>query len=112
MTTMEQAIDTLFGVIKADYRKFMRYTGEDDAPHRVSMVSEFDNNLRYENGNKYIKIIQGNSVWGFIVAIHDDKQFAYGDILKAASWKTPARNKARGNIFGEYVCYWTGPHYL
>jgi hypothetical protein len=109
---METAIDRLFGIIKSDYRKFMRYTGVNDQPHIVEMVNEFDNKLHYEYGHKYIKIICGDRVWGFIVNITDDKKFAYGDILKAASWQAPARNRARGNIFGEYICYWTGPHYL
>jgi len=110
--TMEAALNDLFDKIREDYRKFMRYTGENEAQHRIDMVSEFDGSLHYEVGQKYIKIIRGNSVWGFIVNINDDKQFKYGDILKAASWKAPSRNKARGNIFGEYVIYWTGPHYL
>ena len=38
------------------------------------------------------------SVWGFIVASENDKKFQVGDILMAAGWKSPARNKARGNV--------------
>jgi len=38
--------------------------------------------------------------------------FRYGDILKAASWATPARNGARGNVFEEYTVRWTGPLYF
>jgi hypothetical protein len=32
------------------------------------------------------------------VVIGDDKKFKIGDILKSASWKTPARNFERGNV--------------
>ena len=39
--------------------------------------------------------------------------FKKGDILKAASWSAPAKNRARGNILeGNYPIQWTGPLYL
>ena len=41
--------------------------------------------------------MSGNSCWGFVMLENDDK-FMRGDILKAATWKAPARNFARGNI--------------
>ena len=41
-----------------------------------------------------------------------DDRFQEGDILLAASWATPAKNKARGNIYQEYHISWTGPDYL
>ncbi len=64
-------------------------------------------------GRKYAKIMSrdfnGSSsyVWGFV-------NMVTGDLLKAASWKAPAKH-ARGNIetasYGNnYV--WTGPNYL
>lgn len=43
----------------------------------------------------------------------DGKKFLAGDILMAASWKTPAWNKARGNVFTGYgSASWTGAGYL
>ena len=79
---------------------------------RENGVVEFKNGISYECGSKYIKVTKnsGNqtSVHSFIVNTHDDKKFNYGDILKAASWKAPARNFARGNIFEEYKVKWTG----
>lgn len=50
-----------------------------------------------DGGRKYIKIAKRDnqtSVWFFVRA-------ADGAILKAASWKTPALNYTRGNIFDE-----------
>lgn len=49
--------------------------------------------LQVEEGSRYVKIIRGTSVYCFI-----DK--TNGDVLKAASWKAPAKH-ARGNIFNE-----------
>jgi len=87
--------------------------------------SEFNNDEYYEGrlkeyadsftintrGSKYVKLISGNSVWGFVVKKDGDK-FKRGDILKPASWAAPATNAARGNIFEEYTVQWTGPLYL
>ena len=71
-------------------------------------ADEFTINTR---GKKYVKLINGTGVWGFVVK-EDDGKFKKGDILKPASWSAPAKNKARGNIFEEYTVNWTGPLYL
>lgn len=67
--------------------------------------------LDIEPGRKYVKLVSrsGNSrsVWCFV-----DKET--GDILKAATWKQPAKH-ARGNVKdpSSYQMYeWTGPYYL
>ena len=65
--------------------------------------------MQVKYGQKYIKIIRDNSVWGFIVNTDNDKVFKKGDILKFPGWNAPARN-ARGNIFDDdYYINWTGP---
>lgn len=64
---------------------------------REKMIEEFANKLRYKEGSKYIKVIQGSSVHSFIVK-EDGPKFKKGDILKAASWNAPATNFARGNV--------------
>ncbi len=111
---LEKNVHELMNAIKADYYRTM-VRGETDVPaHRLKMIDEFNAELGYEVGRKYIKITKnnGNSVWGFVM-IKGDKMFRAGDILKAASWATPARNKARGNILdGAYTIHWTGPNYL
>ena len=78
---------------------------------KENSVVEFKNGIDHICGSKYIKVIRTDnqtSVHSFIVNIHNDKKFKYGDILKAASWNAPARNFARGNVFGEYKTRWTG----
>ena len=74
-------------------------------------IDEFRAELKvFDRGTKYIRIETGNSIWGFINKGNPD--FKVGDILKAKSWKGPATNKARGNIFENYSVAWTGPHYI
>ena len=112
---MENQIETLLEVIKNDYADFQDRSNSDGRYTEIQkeMRKEFNENLEVKYGNKYIKIIQNNSVWGFIVNVDDDKKFRKGDLLKPASWATPARNKARGNVLdGGYTVRWTGPLYL
>lgn len=47
-----------------------------------------------EYGRKYARIVAGTSVHTFI-------NMENGDILKAASYKAPAPNGVRGNIFAD-----------
>lgn len=112
---MENQINTLIETIKADYIKFIGRGKDyaDCATHTQGMIDDFNNGIEVKQGNKYIKIITKNSVWGFIVKSDNDKKFRKGDILKAAGWATPTRNAARGNILADhYSISWTGPHYL
>ena len=67
-------------------------------------------NLSLRPGRKFIKVVNDNSVWGFINLTNP--KFKEGDILKAAGWRTPALNQARGNLFEDYSVAWTGPHYI
>lgn len=57
------------------------------AEHFTSLAPE---NFRSDDGRRYIRVWRGNSVYAFI-----DK--TNGDVLKADSWKKPAKH-ARGNI--------------
>lgn len=114
---MKPKIEFLLEVIKSDYSEFMsrsRSTIEGSEKIAKQMIEEFNEGLTVKEGNKYIKIIEGRRVWGFIVNVDNDKKFRRGDILKPAGWATPARNKPRGNICdGDYSWVrWTGPAYL
>tara|TARA_R110000744_G_scaffold11646_7_gene35232 strand:- start:1812 stop:2132 length:321 start_codon:yes stop_codon:yes gene_type:complete len=106
---MEKQLKKLIELINEDYRRFMPPTTE----VRKQMNAEFAMNIEILEGRKYYKIIKGGSVWGFVMKA-DDQKFKAGDLLKAASWAAPARNKARGNILkGDYSWVrWTGPEYL
>lgn len=105
--SFDVAMDELLTRIKDDYANWGELTET-----RKKMIEKFNTTLRVEEGRKYIKVITDTCVWGFIVK-KDGGKFRAGDILKAASWASPATNAARGNIFEEsYVIRWTGPLYL
>ena len=104
---LEAGIQQYLEAIKADYR------GRGELSDiRKEMVEEFNASIRYEIHRKFIKVITGpqTSVHSFIVRENDGK-FKRGDILKAASWKAPAKNFARGNVLSMIhlnAVRWTG----
>jgi hypothetical protein len=111
---MNAAIENLITAIFADYTEWQGDLDKLDEKARVireKMLVEFREKLSFKEGKKYIKVIKDGSVWGFVVNTTDDPKFRYGDILKAVSWSSPARNSARGNVFEDYDVTWTGPHY-
>jgi hypothetical protein len=71
--------------------------------------------LTFKKGSKFIKIQSGSSVWGFVCMYDGYFQglpVKKGDLMKAASWRAPAKH-SRGNIFDGTAKYkWTGPEYL
>ena len=97
--------------ILEDFGRF-HFRGKSGPTHiRQERYAKFVAGLGYLPGSKYLKIVKEHSVWGFINL--KNKNFKEGDILKAAGWKAPALNKARGNIFNDnYEISWTGPKYL
>lgn len=104
----EAAIEKYLDHIRCDYSKWMLRSGCEN-PIRTDMINNFNAGVRYEVGSKYIKVITGSSVHSFIV--NDLKgKFALGSILKAASWRSPAKNFKRGCILeGNFSqIRWTG----
>ena len=91
--------------IRKDYAGWSK----DDSEIRKEMIKEFNASVRVEEGRKYYKVIERNSVHSFICK-EDMGRFKRGDILKAASWAAPAKNFARGNILlGTWKAVrWTG----
>jgi hypothetical protein len=79
------------------------------------MIGRFANGITVREGNKYIKVVNGSSVWGFIAkknGVLKGIPYKYGDVFKPASWNAPAKH-VRGNILeGKTDWYdWTGPNY-
>ena len=76
------------------------------------MFNEYKDGFKTIVGQKFIKVTNNGSVKAFVVK-QDDGKFKMGDILKASSWRAPAKNSARGNVLeGGYAIQWTGPLYL
>ena len=71
--------------------------------------------LRIEKGKKYIKLIDGTTVWGFVSMLDGFNKGVVvkkGDLLKPADWRSPAKH-SRGNIFeGTDSWEYYGPKYL
>ena len=69
--------------------------------------------LTYTKGRNYVKIMDGSSVWGFVVMKDNPKKGEImGDLLRAASYNSPAKH-SRGNIFnGTDQWEFFGPKYL
>jgi|TARA_R110001592_G_scaffold330921_1_gene613349 hypothetical protein len=110
---MKDELAELMVNIQQDYYNWWSRRDSSLSESQLKMIEEFNEGLISKQGNKYIKIIAKNSVWGFIVNTENDKKFKLGDILKPAGWAAPARNAARGNILdGGYDIQWTGPKYL
>ena len=114
---MNNMIDEIAGLVDNIQQDYLNWTSRNGTKELTDinerMIDEFNSTITVKEGNKYIKIICGSSVWGFVVNTEKDKLFNKGDILKAAGWAAPARNKARGNILdGGYSIQWTGPRYL
>ena len=101
---VEDTVCVLIDQLKDNYRIWAKSCGICQ-----EMVDKFNTSFDVRSGNKYIKIINSGSVWGFI-CLYDDQKFNRGDILKPAGFNAPARNFARGNLFklDSYNAVWTG----
>jgi hypothetical protein len=125
--SMHDAIDLVKCLAMEDYKRFSKIPEDKSAyecqPGESDVIAEnmyhdYATTLSEKKGSKYIKIMTKGSVWGFIVNTKTDDKFKYGDLLKAAGWKAPARNFARGNVIDDTVedlrvksVRWTGVNY-
>tara|TARA_B100001094_G_scaffold287516_1_gene303131 strand:- start:4154 stop:4540 length:387 start_codon:yes stop_codon:yes gene_type:complete len=104
--SFDDAMDNLLGKIQENYDE--RYMGS-------SVEKKLD--LTLKPGRKFIKVVEGSRVWGFIAkvdGVHKGIPMLKGDILKAAGWRAPAKH-SRGSIFDSEMhksFSWTGPNYL
>ena len=97
---LAMALIGLKDLIVADYAKFLKELD----------YSEDKFGVEFDEGKKYVKIVTisgggSRSVYCFV-----EKE--NGNIWRAASWKAPARNFVRGNVFDQksYIdrIRWTG----
>tara|TARA_R100001463_G_scaffold4368_1_gene16507 strand:- start:239 stop:604 length:366 start_codon:yes stop_codon:yes gene_type:complete len=105
--SFNEAIENLMENIKKDYCKWSSHE---------KMIKEFKEKVRFTRGRKYTKILNGNSVWGFIAngnGVMKGIPYKQGDVFMAATWRGPAKH-VRGNIFAKKQNYfrWTGPDYI
>ena len=104
--TFNEAMDNILVKIQEDYDKWGSRSGID---------KKLD--LKLKPGRKFIKVVEDNRVWGFIAKVdgtHKGVPMLKGDILKAATWRAPAKH-SRGSIFDSEMhksFSWTGPNYL
>ena len=102
--SFDEAMNVLLDNIQKDYAKL-------GMTHRTSL------DLSLKPGRKFIKVVEGTRVWGFIAKVdgtHKGVPMLKGDILKAATWRAPAKH-SRGSIFDSEMhksFSWTVPNYL
>ena len=97
---------------KNDYIRMSTSGGKELTGYSKEQVDNWDSKTKVTFGKKYIKVVQGNGVFAFVMK-EDSGRFKKGDILKAAGYNKPALNSARGNVLtGNYAIQWTGPLYL
>ena len=100
----DTSVSKLLENINTDYHR--SFPSRDNKDMLLSLVA----------GRKFVKVVQDNSVWGFIAkkdGEHKGLPMKKGDVLKAANWRAPAKH-VRGSIFDTNTNWfrWTGPNYL
>ena len=112
---LNEGISNMMSGAKADYERFHTSNGRKEivpGSYGDTELKEYDSKTRVDIGRKFIKVVQGNGVFAFIVK-EDGGKFKKGDILKPAGFNAPAQNSARGNVLtGNYHINWTGPLYM
>ena len=111
--TLQEGISNMLLGAKEDYERFTtRSPLEGISNYGQQQLDRWDDLIKVKEGKKYIKVIRDGGVFAFICKT-DFKHFRKGDVLKPASWNTPALNQPRGNVLrGNYPIQWTGPLYL
>ena len=111
--TLDEGIENLMAGAKNDYIRCSTSNGKKELTgYSLEQVKKWDSLIKVSQGKKYIKVVQENGVFAFIVK-EDFKHFKKGDILKPAGYNAPALNSARGNVLtGNYMIQWTGPLYM
>jgi hypothetical protein len=116
--TFNEAIENLLNNIRKDYRRWSNPDKFEGTLKEIRLrsIDRFNDSVKVVRGRKYTKVMQGNSVWGFIAngdGVLKGLRYEKGDVFKAATWRGPAKH-VRGSIFAEEQNYfqWTGPNYM
>ena len=116
--TFNEAIENLLNNIRKDYRRWSNPDKFEGTLKEIRLrsIDRFNDSVKVVRGRKYTKVMQGNSVWGFIAngdGLLKGLRYEKGDVFKAATWRGPAKH-VRGSIFAEKQNYfqWTGPNYM
>lgn len=88
---MKTEIENYLNAINNAYVEFGIYSDPEN-------LKKFQDSIQIEEGREYIRVLTGSCVHSFIVK-KDGPKFKKGDVLKAASWKAPAKNFVRANIY-------------
>ena len=106
MEITEKLLNDLRTIALEDFKKWW---GKQSSDYITEEIAKYPEKFKFTINPKYIKIVSGGSVFGFIVNSTTDKQFKYGDLLKSAG-QVPAKNFARGSIFdlANARIRWTG----
>ena len=115
--TLDEGIKNMMSGAKDDYKRWSTNAHGEQSQWSKDSVAAWDSKTKVYPGKKYIKVVQENGVFAFIVK-EDMKSigrtgYKKGDILKPAGYNAPALNAPRGNVLkGNYNIQWTGPLYL
>jgi hypothetical protein len=101
---MDMALTEYMDKIQLDYDKFNSNFDQTVYKNKMPRL-----NVTINTGSKFYKVVVNKSVHSFVCKKAHDK-WQVGDILKAASWKAPAKNFVRGNVLTqEYTSLrWSG----
>ena len=114
-TTVSEGIGNMIETMTRSFARFAApcFGGLSGEGLGTYVDDEYGTFFEVNTGRKYAKVLNRDSVKAFVVLTDTDKKFRRGDILKPASYSSPTRNSARGNVLeGDYEIYWTGPQYL
>lgn len=86
---LEAGLHALGAHIQLDYDKWLTSLNFDRAGKHK--------NIEYQHGKKYIRVVISDSISPSRSA-HCFVEVATGNIMKSASWASPAKNFSRGNV--------------
>lgn len=98
---LEASLHALGTHIQSDYDKWLTLLNFDKAGKYK--------NIEYQFGKKYVRVVISDSISAGRSA-HCFVEVATGNILKSASWASPAKNFSRGNVITKDFSRvtWTG----